>query len=200
MTYPAADMYTTVERSIYHTLVNTITAAGATYPVYNNLLDKKKMADQHSAISILKITDNEDYSHGGGQNSYLDTRSGNDIVRQEWPDTYDLMYQLECMSDNLNDIRAIENIVTQALRPRRRMFLWDNSTTPPAFTTEWIEYRWAGYINRDQPTDNIYNRVRNIHFAARNFKGLSLTTVPAITSIVVTEQNDGTDVDTLNIS
>lgn len=187
MTYPTTDMYTTVERSIYQKLKATIAAASLTYSVFNNMVDKKKFPDLHASISVMKVSDVFTAENGGGARAFLDTPikdGGGNITgynREIWPDSYDLLYQIESSADNLDDLRKLETIIRVALRPRQTLFLWDSNAVPPAFTSEWIEYHYAGYINRDIPADNIYNRILNIRFDARNIQ--PTTVIPAITEI-----------------
>jgi hypothetical protein len=179
-----------VERSIYHKLKQYITALGKSYVVFNNQVDKKKYKDSHATISIIKVSDVETYANGGGIGAQIDTpvldTNGNpqSYNRQPWPDSFELMYQVECAADNIQDLRELENIVIIGLRPRQPLYLWDS--TAKAFTSEWVELRYAGYINRDIPPDNIYNRIRTVVVSAKSFQ--PTITIPAITQVRGTAQ------------
>ncbi len=204
MSVPTTDMYTTVERSIFHKLTAGVAAAGGVaYMIFNNQVDKKKFPDLHGAIAIMKVSDVFTAANGGGQSAAIQTPVLNangqaqSYTFQPWPDSYDLMYQIEATADNLPDVRAIENIIRTALRPRQPLYLWDS--TNAVFTEEWIDYHYAGYINRDIPEENIYNRILNVRFEARNW--MPTTSVPAITQITVTEGDTVGDVfDTFTIN
>jgi hypothetical protein len=187
MSLYTTDMYTVVERSIVQTLKAYLALIGQDYRILNNQVDKKKYKDNHATICIMKVSDVYTAERGGGQDAFIDHKvldgDGNvlSFTRADWPDSYNLMYQLESTADNLDALRKLEMILRTALRPRKPMKLWDSDTS--AFTTEFIEYTYAGYINRDIPENNLYNRVLNIRFEARNY--FVADNIPAIKHIQV---------------
>jgi hypothetical protein len=112
---------------------------------------------------------------------------------QEWPDPFDLLYQLTVSAETaevngqkisgLTFVRLADSLIRTVFRPRKPMYLWDSTANggQGAFTTQYVNYAYAGYINRDSPSTELYNRVTNIRFEAFNYPVSDPT--PAITQV-----------------
>lgn len=183
------DMYTDIERSIERKLVAAIAANSYNYPVFNNMISKKDIHNQGAGLSIMKSSDTFQPANGGGVKSVIRTPIlVNGIVTgfevQDWPDPYDLLYQLTVIAVTLPDARKLDQLIRDTLRPQKPLMLWDSAANAGdgAFTDKYVNYQYAGYVNRDVPDNSTYWRVTNIRFEAFSYQD-ALVTEPAITNI-----------------
>jgi hypothetical protein len=181
---PTTDMYTTLERSIQQTIQAGMRLASLGFPVFNNQIDTKKFKDSHEAIGITKVSDVPNYGLGGGAGAFLYTPVlVSDVVdsyiKQPWPDAYDVLYQLVIQADSLTILRQLENMIRNTLRPRQVMYLWNS--TADGFSSNWVNYHFAGYINRDISSQSLYWRVINVRFEMYNL--LPGVAIPAVKTV-----------------
>ena len=200
-----ADMYTDIERSIWKTLENTLIALGlatpnadptlpanSVYPLYNNILTKKDFPMASGALCIMKVSDVPNFENGGGTKAVLGTQTKNSagvvtgIATQAWPQFYNLLYQIVALSDDLNIARTLDNLIRQALKPRTGMLLYDSTNN--VWTTQRVDYHYAGYINRDVVADFKYWRVTNIRFEVPDYDATMVTNVGVINQINVSTE------------
>jgi hypothetical protein len=183
------DMYTDVERSIYKVLDDALKACGYDYLIFNNLVTRKDYEAQHGCICLIKSSDVPNFKNGGGTTAKLREPAGfnpNDpkpftqFNVQDWPQCYDLLYQLHVVGDDLSHLRRLEALIRTVLRPQGILKIWDS--IHEVWTNSYSDISYAGYINRDVPEDSQYWRVTNIRFEVYNYDA-TVSTEPAITEV-----------------
>jgi hypothetical protein len=160
-----ADIYTDVERSIQQTLKAELVRRTWPYPIFVNQVDEKEYKNQVAAISIMKVSDVPDYTAGGGQGAVIRTPDGNS---QKWPKWFNLLYQIRVTTQTGVDLRNLDGLIRYIFPPRGGvLWLWNSTTN--AFTKSYCTYEYAGYINRDNPQFNMYDRITNMRFEVPSY-------------------------------
>ena len=171
---------------------------GLVIQIFNNMVSKADFANVHGAISIMKVSDVFQPANSGGTGSYIKTpvieapaTTPSSFVVQDWPDPYDLVYALTVSAETVKNVataggftvsgidivRACDSMIRSALRPRQPLKIWDSTLNAGAggWSSNYVNYAYAGYINRDSPDDEIYNRVTNIRFEVFNYESTPVT-------------------------
>lgn len=184
------NMYEDVERSIWKTLEDAMLSMGVVYPVFNNLVSKKDFPAYHAAISVMKISDIPNYANGGGTKASLKTvktKDANDNPLtynvEPWPQFFDLLYQLVVNADTLDAARTCDLIIRRALFPHRTLRIFNSATLQ--WSSTYLNTSYAGYINRDIPTETRYWRVTNYRVEVPDYTPEYATEVPAMNDVVV---------------
>jgi hypothetical protein len=160
-----ADIYTDVERSIQQTIQAELIRRSWAYPIFTNRINEKDIGNVRAALGIMKISDIPDYTSGGGVTSTIRGTDGN---AQPWPKWFNLLYQLRASAQNGVDIRNMDSIIRYVFPPRGGvLYLWDS--VADHFTTSYCNYEYAGYINRDVPSQTLYDRITNIRFQVPSY-------------------------------
>lgn len=189
------DCYTEIERSIQQRLKQALTAKNINKPVLNSMISKADLNNNHAVFSIMQVTDVFNPGNGGGPKAqFMDPVIVNNKVdsylRSDWPKAYDRIYQIEVQTDDVAMMRMFQQIVHDTFPPRGIMHVWDstitdvNGNTVGGFTSSFVNYNYAGYINRDQPDQEFYCRIFNIRFEVFDFP-TATESVPAIKTINV---------------
>lgn len=200
---PISDMYTDVERSIQQALKIAASSLSFNLAIFNDQVTKKDYPNQHASISLMRVSDTPNYANGGGQGAYflepvLVNNQVASYTKSNWPDPFDLLYSLtvtaETYKDSTNNtvlglycVRQADALIRQVFKPRQRLRLWDSTANNGAggwHPTAYVNYVYGGYINRDAPTDEIYNRVTNLRFEVFNYD-MFPAQIPAITQVPV---------------
>lgn len=199
------DMYTDIERSIQQALlVAVVPIDGLIIKIFNNQVSKSDYSDAHGAISISRITDVYQPGNGGGTGAYIRdaVKDANGAVtgfnQQQWPDAFDLMYALTISAETVKNVavaggiavagldivRACDAMIRTVFKPRTPLRLWNSAANSGNgdWSSNYVDYTYAGYINRDQPQDELYNRVTNIRFEVFNYD-LVPKPVPSIRTV-----------------
>lgn len=202
-----SDMYMDIERSIQQALKAAVVPInGLVISIFNNMVSKANFADVHGAISIMKVSDVFAPANSGGTGAYIKTpvpngTGGNtSFVVQDWPDPYDLVYALTVSAETVKNsvtaggitvagidiVRACDAMIRTTLRPRQPLRIWDSTLNAGTggWSANYVNYAYAGYINRDSPDDEIYNRVTNIRFEVFNYQSVPVSegTIKEITT------------------
>ena len=183
-----SDIYTDVERSLYMHLMEMQTAQGWTYPIFNNMVTKKDFPNSAGAISIIKVSDVPNHGNGGGCGAHLSgvqERNANGdpvaVYLEEWPQFYDVLYQVTVLADYLEDARKLDWLVRRALPPRKNLRVYDSVAQAWSETNLFLTY--AGYINRDVPESYQFWRCNNVRVEVPDYKPEQRTIVPTIQKI-----------------
>lgn len=187
-----SDMYTDIERSLQQTLLAAMTpVSGLTISLFNNQVTKADYKNSHGAISIMKVSDVFQPANSGGTKAEIKTpvvdvnNNRLSFTVQEWPDPFDLVYSLTVSAETKKDpanpggvivsgleiVRYCDSLIRSALRPRQPLKLWDSTLNggTGGWSDNYVNYVYAGYINRDSPQEEIYNRVTNLRIEAFNY-------------------------------
>lgn len=186
----ATNMYEDVERSIWKTLEDLKIAWGYDWPIFNNIVTKKDFPNSPAALSIMKISDVPNFQNGGGVQAKLMSVATRDAQNnptayneQPWPQYYDVLYQFITLADNLYSARQIDLLIRRALAPRKGLRLFNSETEQ--WTDQRLDLQYAGYINRDVPSDFKFWRITNIRFEVPDFMPELSKQVPVITDFKV---------------
>jgi hypothetical protein len=199
------DFYTNVERSIWLKLKAEFTANNWSYAILNQLVSKIDLSAQNlkTAVSIIKAGDIPNSSNGGGAGSHLDEMvyvNSQPVVynRQEWPTSYDLLYQFHILADydSLTDLRNIETAIRCAFptppRPNK-IPLYNTTVSPAVLLKDYMLVTPAGYINRDVPEDQLYWRLMILRFECKMRLASTAHNVDFIQQIGVTLETQNSD-------
>lgn len=161
-----SDIYTDVERSIQQTLKAELTRRSWTaYPIFTNQVDEKEYKNSRAALGIMKSSDTPDYSAGGGQGAFIRDGNGN---AKPWPKFFNLVYQLRVTAQSGVDVRNLDGLIRYCFPPRGSvLWLWDG--VAGAFTRSYCTYEYAGYINRDMPSNSLFDRITNMRFEVPSY-------------------------------
>ena len=184
------DIYTDVERSIYMHLDAVIKSQGWDYPIFNNMATKKDFPNSPGAISIMKVSDVPNFANGGGPTAVLSEVATKDVdgnpltlSQQDWPQFFDVLYQVTVLADYVEDARKLDWVVRRALPPRKNLLLYDSEKN--VWTTSSIFLSYAGYINRDVPESCQFWRCNNVRVEVPDYKPETSRIIPVITQATV---------------
>lgn len=173
-----ADIYTDVERSIQQTLKAELVRRNWSYYIFVNQVDEKEFKNQKAALGIMKGSDVPDHTSGGGQGAFIKTAT----TKQPWAQWFSLVYQMRVTSQTGVDMRNLDSLIRYCFPPRTPggvLWLWDSVNN--RFTTSYCTYEYAGYVNRDVPPNNLYDRITNMRFQVPSY------TKPAVPIVQITD-------------
>jgi hypothetical protein len=161
-----SDIYTDVERSLQQTFQIELAKRGwLAYPVMINQVDEKGIGNKRAALTIMKSSDTQELNAPGGFKGVIRDNQGN---VQPYPKWFSLVYQLRVTAQNGVDVRNLDALIRDVFPPRGSvLWLWDSQAQ--AFTNKYVDYEYAGYINRDNPDNSVFDRITNMRFQVPSY-------------------------------